>query len=245
MHTVILNLSHELSMRREALPGLKAGQGRARLLHQISSHERMLAIALLLAEADTEGFFRHLAMSGEAHKQLLLEVRDVGQVVRFAASGNVHPFCDALVAGHEPLAREIANLSPGQWMPGEEYEEDFVYGRFLHFLLLDGFRVSARQEALLARMAELDEEPDARQRLCRALFERDASAFETSLADASRAHEQHCEELEARRFSPSAEGQTERYVFIEGLALLRMAEAVGIRTEPEHRLMPSLARWKG
>jgi hypothetical protein len=245
MNTVIINLSHEISMRREALPSLTDGQERARLLHQISSHERMLAIALLLAEADTEGYFRHLAMSGQAHKQLLMEMTKVGQPTRFAASGNFHPFCDALAAGQAPLAREIANLSPGQWMSGEEYEEDFVYGRFLHFLLLDEFRASARQEVLLDRMAKLDEEPDPRQRLCRALFEKDPESFEAALVDAIRAHEQHCAELEARRFSPSAQGQTERYVFIEGLALLRMAEGMGLRTSSEYRLMPSLARWKG
>ncbi|MDY7230925.1 Imm49 family immunity protein [Hyalangium rubrum] len=204
----------------------------------------MLAIAVLLAEADTANFFRHLAMSGEAHRQLLLEAREAGKAVRFATSGNFLPFCDAVVSGQEFLAREIANLSPGQWVPGEEYEEDFVYGRFLHFLLLEGFQTSPRQKALLDRMAMLDEEPNARQQLCRALFEKGPKAFETALIDALREHERHCEELEARQFASSARSQTEKYIFIEGLALLRMAEGAGISTATEYRLMPSLARRK-
>jgi hypothetical protein len=244
METHILNLGHTLETLRETPRAPEAVPARTRRLHEVSRNERMLAIALLLGRADTDGFFRHLRLSGEAHAQLLTLARDSGQPVRFAGAGNFHPFCDAWVAGQDALARELARLAPAEWMRGLEYEEDFVYGRFLHVLLLDGFHASARQEALLARMAELDLEPPPQQRLCRALFERDVQAFEDALADAIRAYERHCEELEATRFSPTAEGRTERYVFIEGLALLRLAKAAGLQPEPEHRLMPSLARWK-
>ncbi|NTX08787.1 Imm49 family immunity protein [Myxococcus sp. CA040A] len=244
MRTVILNLRLELELLREAMGKPAEGPAqRARRMHEVSRHERMLGIALLLAEADTDGFFRHLTLSAEAHARLLKETRDSGQAVRFAGAGNIHPFCDALVAGQDTLARELARLAPEQWIPGEEYEEDFVYGRFLHVLLLEGDQDLARQEALLDRMAQLDPEPEPRQRLCRALFDRDADAFEVALVEAASAHHRRSNELAATRFSPTPEGQTERYVFIEGLALLRLAKAAGLRTEPEHRLMPSLARW--
>lgn len=245
MHTVIINVSHELGQLREALLEPVIGEARMRLLHEVSRRERMLAIALLLAEANTERFFRHLTLSGEAHAHLLKAAREGGLTVRFAGTGNFHPFCDAVVAGQDSLARELADLAPMQWLSGEEYEEDFVYGRFLHVLLLDGFQPSEQQELLLERMAKLDPEPDARQRLCRALFEKDSSAFEAGLADAVQDHQQRCGKLAARRFSPTAEGQTERHIFIEGLALLRLARGAGLQTAPEHRLMPSLARYEG
>ncbi|MCP3166660.1 Imm49 family immunity protein [Myxococcus qinghaiensis] len=245
MRTVILNLSLELEPLREALgkPAASPAQ-HARRLHEVSRHERMLGIALLLAEADTDGFFSHLTLSAEAHARLLREARDSGQATRFAGTGNFHPFCDALVAGQVPLAREMARLAPEQWIPGEEYEEDFVYGRFLHALLLDGDQGLEQQEALLDRMARLDPEWEPRQRLCRALFERDAHAFEVALVEAASEHQRRCDELAATRFSPTLENHTERYVFIEGLALLRLAKAAGLQTEPEHKLMPSLARWR-
>ncbi|RKG95067.1 hypothetical protein D7V97_37870 [Corallococcus sp. CA053C] len=244
MNTIIINVSHELGQLREALLEPVTGEARVRLLHEVSRRERILAIALLLAEADTERFFRHLTLSAEAHAELLKAARDGGPAVRFAGTGNFDPFCDAVVAGQDGLARELAHLAPVQWLSGEEYEEDFVYGRFLHILLLDGFQPSEQQEALLRRMAKLDPEPDARQRLCRALFEKDASAFEAGLADAVQDHQRRCRELAARRFSPTAEGETERHIFIEGLALLRLARGVGLQTSPEHQLMPSLARYE-
>jgi hypothetical protein len=245
METHIHNLSYTLETLRETPRVPESGPEQARRLHELSRNERMLAIALLLGRGDTESFFQHLRLSGEAHARLLTLARDTGLKVRFAGTGNYHPFCNALAAGQDALARELARLSPEEWMRGVEYEEDFVHGRFLHFLVLDGFQASARQQALLERMAALDPEPPPQQRLCRALFEKDSRAFADALADAVRDHIRHHEELEATRFNPTAEGRTEPYVFIEGLALLRLAATVGLQTEPEHRLMPSLARWKG
>lgn len=179
---------------------------------EISRQERLLAIALLLAEADSDGFFRHLTLSGEAHLQLLKKMREDGHVSRFAGTGHFHPLCDALAAGQDELARQIAHLAPEQWLTGEGYEEDFVYGRFIQLLLLDGVQPSARQAALLERMKALDPEPDPRQRLCQSFFGRDDEAFEAALVDEIRAHQRHCEELAAARFSPSAQGKTERYI---------------------------------
>ncbi|RJS21939.1 hypothetical protein DRW03_16570 [Corallococcus sp. H22C18031201] len=244
MRNTIINLRLELEQLREALSNPATPSQYARRLHEICRHERMLGIALLLAEADTDGFFRHLTLSAETHARLLQGARNSGQFVRFTGAGNVHPLCDALVAGQPPLARKLADLAPNQWMSEEEYEEDFVYGRFLHILLLEGTPGLEQQEALLDRMAKLDPEPEPRQRLCRALFDRDPSAFEVALVEAASEHQRHCDERAATRFSPTLEGQTERYVFIEGLALLRLAKAVGLQTEPEHILMPSLARWR-
>ncbi|WP_160174601.1 immunity 49 family protein [Archangium violaceum] len=76
--------------------------------------------------------------------------------------------------------------------------------------------------------------------MCEALFVRDQDAFDAALEDLLIERD-----AEFRNAGPPLHPQrfhTERHVFIEGLALLRLAEDCGLSTQPEYRMMPGLVR---
>ncbi|MBU8896803.1 immunity 49 family protein [Corallococcus sp. M34] len=245
LNALVLHLRYELDLRSEALQSPANDAAHIRLLHEVSLHEQMLAIALLRTETDTRGFFAHLTRSAEARRQLLMTARQGGRNGRFTGTSHLQPFCDALASGHDALARELARLSSRVWLQEEEYEEDFLYAHFLHLLVLEDFHPTAAHQALLDRWGRLESAPDARRAVCHALMSQDAEAFDAALEARGREHEAHCDELAALRLAPSAEARTLRLVFVEGLALLRLATARGLPTRREYRLMPALARVGG
>jgi hypothetical protein len=148
---------------------------------------------------------------------------------------------DAVVAAAPRLAREIVDLSPTDWMPDGEYEDDFCYYAFLHGVLADPTLARPAQLVALADRFEgvLAGEPSPRLALCRALLAHDpdrfADAFEALLAQRER-------DVGASRLSDDPSAEPRRHVFIEGLALLRLAADAGLPTAPGHRTCPDLAR---
>ncbi|MFL5356667.1 Imm49 family immunity protein [Archangium sp.] len=201
-----------------------------------------LALCSLLAEARADRFQVHLCKSALVRLHL----------VQLVAGGlSVHPsttcasanfsFVDAVVAGQLKLAADVARLTTDTHEPTCEYEDDFLLHRFLqrYFLHLHagaphGF------PALFERWERvLEGEHTPYFDVCRALFHRDAAGFDEALreviearARSFRQRDVHSEE--ARR--------TDGAVFMNGLALVRMAELSGLPTHREYPNIPGLAR---
>jgi hypothetical protein len=222
-----------------------APEQQQQLLFHLSGHCRVAAICVLLTEADVPRFRHWLERSARARVQLL-QLGAGRPPARFQCASHTGPLFDALTGDCAPLALEIARASPARWLGGEEWEEDFRYARFLHVLLLDGLRSTPEAEsALLAlqRAEEGCERPSPRRRLCEALLLRQQAPFDEALEDLL--HEREQESLERERSGPlarPAHHHTEKYVFVEGLALLRLADSCGLKTRPEYPMLPGLAR---
>ncbi len=164
---------------------------------------------------------------------------------RFSGTAQYGATCDALAAGADTVARELARLSSKTLLEEEELEEDFYYGRFLHWLA-EGPQASEREaEHILEGFARaVGEEQSARCSMCKALLARDQQGFDAALHGL----------IEERRvyFQGKAESlsvkdeayETNRFIFVEGLALVRMAERRGLEVAPEYRYIPGLARMR-
>ncbi|MFY0566309.1 Imm49 family immunity protein [Archangium lansingense] len=219
---------------------------RERLLFNLCRIHRMVAIAKLLTQADVHSFRNHLRMSGEARYQLLFLPGQKGRRPgRFQAAGNIAPLCDALVSGESLLARNIAALCPDSWMEGYEFEDDFWYGRFLCLLVQDGIKSPAAQQALDRWQRSLAGEESPRLQICQAICATDPTCFGAGMHDLIREREeQHRKKEKAGKdlFRDPDRHWTERFIFVEGLALLLLAERAGIATEPEYPCMPAFAR---
>lgn len=216
-----------------------------RLLFQLSGHHRVAAVCALLAEADVAEFRQGLARSAEARVQLLRLGAGLPPS-RFQGASHVGPFFDAIAAGEDALALEIARTSPQRWLGDEEWEEDFRYARFLHVLLLEGLRPTPEVEAALSAFQRADdggEQPSPRRRLAEALFSRTQEDFDAAFADLLHEHEQEARERESSGpLASPARHHTEKHVFVEGLALLHLAHSCGLKTRPEYPLVPGIAR---
>jgi len=210
------------------------------LLAQISSQHRRLAIAILLSDAKLDTFREHLRLSGALRVKLLEMARaDPGQVAQWARQGLIGPFLDAWTAGADDVASRIAALSGLPYQPDYEYREDYQYARWWYNVASAQWQLGEDARERMRELAEVtDDDGDPRVRVCSALAEGDAGAFDQAMIDLCR---QHIDWFKERSADP-AENDTEGQVFVEGLALVRLAQRVGLPTSPEYPRVPGLAR---
>ena len=209
---------------------------------EVCAKLRTLAVISLVGKADHETFTHNLVRSGRARVSYLQRVQDAGAGDHHDASARIEPFFDAVAAADFALARRIAALSPRDWRQGHEYEDDWCHAQLAHAVLAPVADV-ARTQALFERWERvLGGQADARLPVLRALASRDADGFDgafESLLD-QRAQEIAAEKARGRIEEPVM--MAARQLFIDGLALLRMATHLGLKTQTEYRWCPSLAR---
>ena len=218
------------------------------LYEDLSLQMEALGICYLLEDADQEGFRERLVRAGHARRWFLRRSRIEGNADDYhLALTRQNGFLDALAAGHLPLAADIAAESNVAFNPQWEYEDDYAYQLFLMSLVAAGgpAPITEAQRAVLDRFeVALEGEVTPRLLICNALAAKHAGAFVDSfhalLEDDQRRVD---EDRESDRvlegdlcFWPTS------YVFVEGLALLKAAELVGIPARGPFPRCPDLAR---
>jgi hypothetical protein len=205
---------------------------------------RAHAILRIVVDADAEGFFSDLIDGAYKRRHYLARCAKAGFRDVFAACSRGPSFFDAVAADAFDLATEIGTLSPDDVVAGEEYEEDFCYLRFLHAFVRGGNAAGPELDALLSRFElALDGGWSSRLDVCRALRAGDGDAFtlafESLLLD---------RQNEVRAMAPRAEEEVvmalDSQIFVEGLALLRLADREGLPTERQYPGCPAIARRK-
>jgi Immunity protein 49 len=209
----------------------------------VTTKLRAAAIIALLTKADSDLFFHNLIRSARCRLQYLERLRDADRHgEHHQASGRVGPFLDAVAAEDFVTARRIASLAARVWLQGHEYEDDYCYAQLVHGLVaapgetVDFDPLLARFEQVLAGV------PDARLDVVHALVRRDQSAFGASFEALLRQRSRQIESQKARHKIEEPAMVAERQVYVEGLALLRIAQRLGLRTQVEYMYCPSLAR---
>lgn len=230
------------------LTGFEASDGfelaeLGRISVQLCGKLRALAIIALVVKADSDRFFHNLIRSGTVRETFLARLKQAGhQADHHLASSRLDGLLDAIAAGDIELAQRIAWLSPRQFEPQREYEDDFCYAQVLH-RLVHGVSAASVYEPFLARHeAVLQGQPDPRLALCRALVTPSQADFDTAFADLLQARSDEIAAQVARSQLDEPQTVAERQVFVEGLAWLRLAERAGLRTEAEYLYCPSSAR---
>lgn len=219
------------------------------LVNRLCGHYRSLGILMLLNTGDSDPFFHGLIQSAVARRWYLDRCRAEGCLAEPARRASfVDPFLDAVAANQLPLARDIAGRSPDEWMEGHEYEDDFAYARALFDLVAPaGEDRTAALEATLSRFAQsLEGGSDPRLDVCRALAARDQALFDDAFATLGAERERRLAEVaDPKRDSILAQDydfEPNRRIWVEGLALLRLAVERGLRTASEYAGCPAIAR---
>jgi hypothetical protein len=206
---------------------------------------RRLAFCALLVDARPDRFAAHLCHSAHARLHFLqLVAGGHGAEPRFLCATQEFSFIDALVAGQPDLAMGIARLAARRHDPVFEYEDDFLLHHFLHqFLLTVRGAGSADLPALLERWeAVLEGGSDTYLDACRALLHRQAHTFDEALQATIDARLLRFQKF-PRDSGPNDElRKTEGAVFMNGLAMLQLAELQGMDTRREYPTLPSMAR---
>ncbi len=200
---------------------------------------RAHAILRLLIDANREGFSSDLVMSGQARRAWLDRCARSRYADYFLALSRSGSMLDAVAAEDWALAGEIFKLSPSAWRQGDEYEDDYCYQRFLGLHLTGG----AEEEALVG-LERAAERGDGRVAFCRVLHHKDATQFEAAF---QRMLERRASDIVADKQLADEDLSTAigTQVFVEGIALLKLARRAGLSLAAEYPGCPSLALLPG
>jgi hypothetical protein len=206
-----------------------------------------LGLCHLFEFADQAAFRENMIRSGHSRRFFLRRSRsEKNEDDRHLALSRNRAFLDAVVGGSLVLARDIARLSTETWNPAWEYEDDFCFYLLLHTIAQQtGPFPRSESHGLLKRFEESvagGESPHLD--VARALVAKDPAAFADSLLGLLG---DEAGQIENDRDSAAVhEGDVlfwpKSRVSIEGLALLNVADLLGISVQGEFPLCPSLAR---
>lgn len=224
---------------QEGVPLLAARSLDLRGIEVLCSGFRRRGICALFRGSIPEVLHADLQRSGAAFAFFLEGFEDGSKVTSRAA-----PLFDALAAGDIGGARVIASRTRTTWNAAEEYEDDFLY-----VLLVTKLLAPAGQEgearALMERYEEvLQGATDVRLDLCRALLDRDGPAFDEGLQAFLAAYEARYREGMEQEYIIEEQWATEGQLCVEGLALLRLSDLLGLLTRRSYPYIPSNVRRK-
>jgi len=220
--------------------GLPRVLARAVTLQQMlifCGYYRRMGIAELFLSGRPEGLFENLSKSARAFLFYLEGAEETAK-----ATSKSEPFFDAVACGDVHAAHAIAEHSRSTWNADVEYEEDFLYMRFL----MERFALGAWEnslDGLLQRYEQvLDGGDDPRLSLCRALHGKGQQLFDETLdrivGDRRRKTEK---QLQEGQVSPN-DAATVSHLWVELLALLRFAEQATLKLDGNQPFAPSVAR---
>ena len=133
-------------------------------------------------------------------------------------------------------------LVPDQWAPDREYEDDYCYAEILHQLLHEELSQTSIEKLFKRYDDWLDGEVHTRLDVCRAIADKNQTAFEEAFTLIISERELQIENNKARGQLEDPQVLSQRQIYIEGLALLRLAELKGLETQSEYQYCPSIAR---
>ena len=196
----------------------------------------------LLLELDVDRFHHMLIRSGLTRVFLLQQTApEEKELSRFCKITKANGFFDSVAANRFDVAEKITVLSPQKWMERYEYEDDYCYILFLHNMIIGGEK--SLKKKIIDRFEKiLEGESSPKHDVCYALFKQDNQYFDDAFSDLI---DLWTDEIEFQKKSISrneVEFAAARHIYIEGLALLRIAEMVGIETQDEYQYCPKEAR---
>lgn len=211
---------------------------------ELSGYYRALGICELLLDCDVDAFFHSLIQGALTRKYYLARCVQEGQLDQPERRATIlGPMFDSIAANQFGLAGEIASMASSfRW---EDFEDDidFAYAGVIHALVSPlGVGSSILSAALDAYEVVLEGQNEERLSVCRALERHEEQVFAESFLLLLDAHEEQMVNLKSSIRSNESTYAPNCFIFVEGLALLRIAERAGLKTQREYPLCPSLAR---
>jgi hypothetical protein len=209
-----------------------------RFYEQAAEHLRAHAILRLLFDARPDKFSNDLVMSGQSRRAFLRRCRATEYSDYFTARSRTGSLFDSIAGNDFELAAEIARLSPDRFQNGDEYEDDFFYQKYVGLWTTNADQ-SERGAALDALEAIADDCGKARADVGRSLEAGDPAKFESSFQNLLRMRtEELATDGAVKEDVTAAIGAN---IFIEGVALLKLARHIGVATRDEYPMCPALA----
>ncbi len=219
------------------VPALKNGKLDWKGIQEMTTAFRQRGVCSLFLCGEPTGFFVNAMQSGGAFLHFLKRCDNDGKI-----TSQAKPFFDAVGGGYSDCAKSIAENSRMSWAQGFEYEEDFLYVKFLmkHFFM-DADENECRSSIDEFDRAQNGAEPE-RLAICQAFLSGDAQLFEDSLARILEKRQDKVEGMVERGALPEEVWSWLRYFSSEGLALIGLAGKKGFSPGPAFLHVPDVAR---
>lgn len=212
-----------------------------RFYEQAAETLRGFAILQLLIHADRRGFSSNLVASGQARRAFLRRCARKGYADHYLAFSRSGSMLDAAAGDDFALAAEVLRMSPASLRRGDEYEDDFWWQRLIGLLIAGA--PAPEVAAALSALEGAAEGEGARIAVARALVARDAKAFAEAVESLLGERSAEVEDDDATDEDPVA--AADAHVFIEGIAVLKLARRLGIAIGSEYPMCPTLALLPG
>ncbi len=238
---LISSIQDNLSVIAEDYPIQKIGT----VYEEVAGWSQALGICNLLLYADSDRFFENLLRSGQTRRAFLSKCNAHGVTTDYQqAISRWESFFDVVAADDLDIAQQIVTFSPKEWITDGEYEEDFCYYLFFHTIVAAPASPDhASLKGILDRFARaLQGAASLRFDICQSFYTGDPDQFGDAF---NRLLLERQAEMERDSQTGLADDMTfapRSQVFVEGLALLRMAERAGFEVEADYLFCPSLGR---
>lgn len=216
-----------------------------KVCEEFCTYYRALGICLLSGDGNTDGFFHYLIQSALTRRYYLAGIAPLGSGdPAYRRASFLDPVFDAVAARQWRLAEEILGLISHTWSEGEEYEDDFCYADCVRCLVTGD---DGAIQALVLRWTEiLEGAADPRLPIVRSLAAREAPGFTEALNRFLRSEDAKAraaaDPVTGRLVADEATFFPNKWVSVEGLALLAIAERRKIQVPEELVGCPPLAR---
>jgi hypothetical protein len=230
----------------QLMEGFTPGAPRTLLVQQyeaVALHLLTIAVGTLLVDGASQKFFLNLVRAAENGRRFLALLHKRGEELP-PASRDV-PLLAGLAAGDFVRAGAIAALSrTDRAVSAGEYEVELLWARVLQ--VLAHFEPSWRGdvEPLLKALPSADGNKAYGERAAavQAMLKGDRAELEARMVAAATEYGAGVEKRAASFTTPVTSFAPHRFLWLEGLALLRVAERAGIPCEVEVQYCPRLAR---
>lgn len=211
------------------------------LSETVSYQLRSLAIITLLTEGDTNLFYHNLIRSGLVRETFLKRCQHEKYQDFYCAISRSGAFFDTLAAGNFDLARRIDTVSHQKWFSKGEYEDDYCFTKFFHLMIQKN---TDRDElvALVDRFEKsLEGATNPKLDVCHAFMANDQKILEEAFHDLIEAHDSYLAQEKERGQMEDPHIVAQRSIYVEGLAIIRIAERHGLKLQTEFKFCPQLA----
>lgn len=212
-----------------------------KLVEELCLRFHIIAVAGLLEDGDPQKFFLNLCRAAENWRRFLIHCQK--EKWPLPPASKIEPLFGAVVAGSRHIADGIVYNSNSEWIPGEEYEDEFLYAMLVNAFYSTDDLIVENIEKRIDALQDLGVDGySSRIGVARALRAGDKCRFDEAFTEMLAAHEEITEKRANSVSTPYSKFAPYRYVWLEGLAWLKLAERVGVSVSGQYRYCPVLAR---
>jgi hypothetical protein len=243
MKMTSVEIAHENFMYRlkGALNDVGSADPRDDDFYEVALNYRYLAQLKLLMEADQQSYVNYMCNSANSRLYFLRDFAPMNYVKpEFLCVSKDIAVNAALAVGHFDLVREISRYSAETHNPLIEYEDDYLFYRFMQKMVDYPFskeelhKMLSRWEEVLAGQNSIE------YLICSILLNKSVDEFEDTFQQLLA---QRSEQLDAWSESPAFNKEwylLESNIYIEGICILRLAMMQGIPIKHEYPLVPNI-----